>query len=136
MAKKQRIEVTDEVALNDMRTFLEAMKLPSDRIDTYLSDEAVKEYVPKFFQNGTLRLEDETNCLIQTLDDGREIKLHPARPTMKDLNSVKPPNYDRLDIENKELIPVVFLTKIPFRSLQEDYLKSDLDFAKNMCIFF
>lgn len=136
MSKKNEMVVTDEMAFNDMRTFLETMKLRSDRIDKFVGDQAVKDFIPKFFKDGTLRLEDETNCLIQTLDDGKEIKIHPARPTMRDLNLVKPPNYDKLDAENRDLVNISFLTKIPFRSLQEDYLSSDLEFCRNMCLFF
>jgi len=136
MTKKTEMAVTDEMAFNDMRAYFETMKLPTQRIDAYLNDPVVQGFLPKFFQNGVLRLEAETNCLIQTLDDGREIKIHPARPTMRDLNSLKPNNYDRLDSENKDLVKVCFLTKLPFRSLQEDYLASDLEFATNMCVFF
>lgn len=136
MTKKTEMVVTDEMAFNDMRQFLETMKLNPDRIDKYLNDEAVKIFLPKFFKDGTLRIEAETNCLIQKLESGREIKIHPVRPTQRDLNLIKPNNYDKLDAENKELVNVSFLTKIPFRELQEDYLVSELEFSKNMCYFF
>lgn len=136
MSKKTEMVVTDEMAFNDMRAFLETMKIGQERVDKYLADPAVKDFLPNLFKGGMIRLEAETNCLIQTLDDGKEIKFHPARPTQRDLNLIKPQGYDRLDSENKELVNVSFLTKIPFRSLQEDYYASDLEFAKNMCFFF
>jgi len=136
MSKKTEMAVTDEMAFNDMRMFLETMKIKQERVDRYMEDPAVKDFLPNLFKGGLIRLEAETNCLIQTLDDGRELKIYPVRPTQRDLNLVKPQGYDKMDADTKELVNVSFLTKIPHRILLEEYLVSDLELAKNMCYFF
>lgn len=131
MSKKNVI--TEEMAQNDMRTFLEEMKASPERIESFLSK--MNGQLAEFFKVGGISL-NEDKQLVQEFRHGEKLIFTPKRPKIQDLNSIKPPNYDKLDIEMKQLIPVTFLTGRTYRELVSNFYVGDLDFAVMMTSFF
>lgn len=125
--------ITEEMASNDMRAFLEEMNANPSKIESFL--EKMQGSLAEFFITGGISLNEEKQ-LVQKFRNGAELVFTPKRPKVKDLNAVKPPNYDQLDVEMKELIPVTFLTGKTYRQLTEEFYDGDLEFAIILTRFF
>lgn len=133
---KKKLEFTEEVVKNDLIKFLSGMNMRADEVEEKISKIGMVEELTPLFNSGELRLEEgDVLCLVHTLSDGVEIKMRSKRAKLIDLNRIKPPNYDKMDRETRELVRVSYLTNIPFDSLLKDYYISDLQLATVLCNF-
>lgn len=132
MAKKQP-KITEEIVRNDMRIFL--LNFQKERkVDDFLKDNSVMDLFLEMFQEGELFI-NEDGILVQELSDGQKFEFGIKRPKPKDLNAIKPRNYDSLDEERKALVSVSFITGKSFKELEENYFDSDLSFSRILCNF-
>ena len=139
MAEKKKNTLSKEIVLNDMISFLSRMEIDEEKVKegllsqdengaTFLDD------IHAMFNDGSLEMDVDGVSLIQTLRGGDKLKFTPRRAKVSDLNRIKPPNYDRMDAENKRLIPLSFLTGKTYHELI-DYYASDLQFGLSLCVF-
>lgn len=132
MAKKQP-KITEEIVKNDMKSFLCNFQ-KEGKVEKFLNDKSITDMFLEMFREGELMLNEEGE-LVQELSDGQKFVFKKKRPKLKDLNAIKPRNYDSLDEDMKGLVKVSFITGKSFKELTEDYYASDLEFAKVLCYF-